>query len=71
MSEAKFRQVNKVESFIPSEESKIIIKYLMAVMTKSGVYNSIIETYGKQFAAEKLSNEDFLKMLKELELLKV
>ena len=67
MSEIKKRQVNKVESFIPTPKSKIIINALMSELKKTDVYNGIIEKYGEQFAGHFLTIEQFKKMLGEIE----
>ena len=67
MSEIKKRQVNKIESFIPTPKAKIIINALMASLTKTDIYNGVIEKYGEQFAGHFLSIEQYKKMLSEIE----
>lgn len=71
MSQSKTRKANKVESFNPTPQNKIIIDAIVEKMPKAHFYNLLIEKYGELEAQKILSFEQFDKMLKELELLKV
>jgi hypothetical protein len=53
----KGRQVNKIETFKVSEESKPIIEVAMKQMSKSEFYNGLIETFGNAYILNNTKTE--------------
>ncbi len=60
------RKVNRIETFKPSEKSRIIINALQGKMKKSVIYNTCIEDFGRALAFEILSEFDYRELIKKI-----